>query len=574
MRKIYGLLAGLMIMLASLPANATPQTPDAADFTFTINPSTNNAVFVNHSTIGNEPGTRRAFWSFGDGSGLWTGGMDGAEHHYASAGTYTVCLKIYRIRPNINDTVLMSQVCKTLVIESVCHANFESPAVSPTAPAKYFIAQPSHNQNKKPLKICWTFGDNRDTCIQYNTAYTGTYSVSHLYGQPGTYNVCVKIFYDGGCEAQNCHSITVQAPGDSCKADYERIPAANTNDILWTSFRALPWNSSNKKPSKICWTFGDNKDTCINYGQDYTGPYVVNHHYQQPGQYEVCVKINYYGGCEARTCKTVLIPNRPCSVGIIQLTPSSSVSRERLFYSFPHSASNSSYERICWTFGDGTDTCILSTAAAAPSTMVRHTYPGAGVYRTCVKVFFRGGCIAEECTEVVIKSNTQLCGGYMTDSLISPQTIKFKAFAINNPADPVVSFGWTFGDGSSGQGQEITHTYTTGGEHRVCLTILTQSRCETKICNTVKVNLANQPVLQLSPNPALNVLHASFLSAYTENVTIKIINSNGTAVRTYTRSMITGVNNWDIDLSGLLPGPYLLTIQSPRQMVGLVFVKQ
>jgi PKD domain/Secretion system C-terminal sorting domain len=138
----------------------------------------------------------------------------------------------------------------------------------------------------------------------------------------------------------------------------------------------------------------------------------------------------------------------------------------------------------------------------------------------------------------------------------------------------VVSYQWTFGDGSAGAGQEVTHIYNVGGEYRVCLSILTQSGCETRICNTVRVPGTNQLVLQLSPNPVVNVLHALFLSTQNENMTIRIINSNGVIVRTYTRNATVGANNWDFDLATLLPGTYLFTVQSPNQLASAIFIKQ
>jgi hypothetical protein len=762
MRKLYVLLAGFALVMASLPVNARPVSPDVANFTFTIDATGNNVSFTNTSSIGNEPGTRTAYWSFGDGSSQWTGALDGTQYHYQSPGAYTVCLKIFRHTSNTNDSVLTSQVCKTVTIESVCqanfesvaststalgkyfvaqpwhsqdkkpvricwtfgdnhdtcvqytttytgtygtyhlyaqpgiynvcvdilydggceahschtiqtgeadscHANFESTATSPDATGKYFIAQPWHNHNKKPVQVCWTFGDNRDTCIQYSTSYTGPYAVYHVYvqqgsynvcatilydggceahschtihtneqdscradfqpiaanstalreyfiaqpwhnhnkkplricwtfgdnrdtciqystsytgpyaiyheyAQPGSYTVCVNILYDGGCEAHSCHTLQTGVP-DSCSADFERIPTTSTN-VLSTSFRALPWNNHNKKPSQICWTFGDGSDTCINYGQDYSGAYVINHNYQQAGQYEVCVKIRYYGGCEARKCKLVNIPNEnACTVNIFEITPSIN-SLLRSFYASVVSAPNHPVSQICWTFGDGTDTCIVATSSNPPDLAIHHTYPGPGVYRICVRVVFQGGCVAENCHEIVIRNPNDICGGYMTDSLIAPRAFKFKGFSIHSPADAVISYHWSFGDGTIAIGQEVTHTYNTGGEFRVCLTILTQMGCETRICNTVRVVGSNQTGLVLSPNPVVNTLHALFYSNMTETVTIKIINSNGVAVRAYTRNAIIGANNWDFDLSTLLTGVYLFSIQSPNQQASALFLKQ
>jgi hypothetical protein len=89
------------------------------------------------------------------------------------------------------------------------------------------------------------------------------------------------------------------------------------------ALKALPSNSQNRKPARICWSFGDGRDTCINYPENYAGLYLVGHRYLQPGQYEVCVKILYYGGCEARNCKNIIIPPPivECRVRLFEITP-------------------------------------------------------------------------------------------------------------------------------------------------------------------------------------------------------------------------------------------------------------
>jgi PKD repeat protein len=304
MRKIYFLLACLFTQFSI----AFAKSPDVANFTFSVDAPSFNVAFANTSTLGNEPGNRIAFWSFGDGTNQTTDALHGTQHHYSTAGTYTVCLKIYRYRSNI-DSVVSAEVCKTVVIESLCGADFERlPGASANNPLRVeFRALPLSSNNKKPSKICWTFGDGRDTCINYPENYTGVYTVNHTYLHSDQYEVCVKINYYGGCEARKCKLILVFVP-DSCNAGFIRQPGASANNPLRTEFRALPWHSNNKKPSKICWTFGDGRDTCINYSDGYNGAYTVTHTYANAGEYEVCVKINYFGGCEKRVCKRIRVP--------------------------------------------------------------------------------------------------------------------------------------------------------------------------------------------------------------------------------------------------------------------------
>lgn len=770
MRKLYALLTGIFFILVSNLSLAQPnpnQIADVANFSFTVDADNNNVTFTNTSVIGSALGGRRAHWSFGDGTGQWTSPLGNTQHHYNSAGTFTICLKIFRYVSNTNDSVLTAQVCKQVVIPVRCRTDFERApliantpltvgfkallwnnthknpkticwtfgdgrdtcinypenytgvyavrhqynhpgnyevcvkilyyggcearkcknivierpdecradferipiTISNTPLAIYLKALPFHNNNKKPKTICWTFDDGRDTCINYPENYTGAYAVRHQYNHPGLYEVCVKILYYGGCVARKCDNVQVGKP-DECRADFERVPVTDINDPLKTVFKALPFhnnerkpkticwkfgdgsdtcinypenytgnytirhlynhagyyevcvkilyyggceaksckeikignpatctadferaplqdnnplmialkaltsNSQNRKPARICWTFGDGRDTCISYPENYSGVYYVGHRYYHPGEYEVCVKIFYYGGCEAKKCKFISIPPvERCEVRLFEITPSIT-SLVRGFYATPTSSTNRRVERICWYFGDGVDTCSMPTATnPTPDFLIRHTYPAPGVYRVCVKVKFVGGCEAYDCREVVIRPLSNICGGFMNDSLAGPRTFKFRGHSIHNPNDEVIGFRWTFGDGSSGSGSEVTHTYTQAGDFEVCLYIKTRLGCETKICKTIRVPGNNEPQLHLSPNPVTNIVNVNFRSTHTETVNIKILNANDIPVRMFTKNVTVGANTWTHELSTLMTGMYSYNLQSPNQQAGVLFLK-
>src|SRR5687767_8117265 len=153
----------------------------------------------------------------------------------------------------------------TTIPPDSCRADFERIQVASNANTlkAYFRALPWHNNNKRPVQICWKFGDGTDTCIQYSNTNPGPYVVGHTYAHPGVYEVCVKIIYQGGCEARKCKAVTILSL-DSCRANFERLPVTTVNNPLTVIYKALPWHSNNKKPSRICWKFGDGRDTCIN----------------------------------------------------------------------------------------------------------------------------------------------------------------------------------------------------------------------------------------------------------------------------------------------------------------------
>ncbi|RYF85108.1 MAG: PKD domain-containing protein [Chitinophagaceae bacterium] len=534
MRKIYLLLACFFYSLFTQAQTSINQV----NFTFVSDPLTNNITFTNTSVLQGD-GIRKAYWYFGDGGSAVTAPLSGAVHHYNATGTYQVCLKIYKYNPNnLADSILLGSECKSVLLEQHCNAGFQwadSVVTNPLAHYLKLYGSGSNNANKVIKAVCWNFGDGTDTCILATPGTTPPLNIVHKYTQSGTYNVCIRVTFDGGCVAEKCNSIKLNAPvvADSCAANYTIQNILVTR--LGRKFIAQPWHSNNKKPVRICWTFGDGKDTCIQYATSYSGDYWVEHKYAQYGQYEVCVIIKYDGGCEKRKCNPVVIaspmpPADTCTLDLSETT-ANPANLERKFY--VGLMQNRRAEKICWTFGDGTDTCVILNNPVSPlQLMVVHHYPAPGNYTICAKVYYAGGCTAQRCKPVVISvPQSNVCGGYFADSLISTNTFRFKGNGIHNPTDYVTSYNWTFGDGTSAAGQVTTHSYASAGRYSVCLTIRTNSGCETRICKPVAAAGNVQPQLVLTPNPVVNVLNAMFISQFQQMVTVKIYNASGVAIR-------------------------------------------
>jgi PKD repeat protein len=570
MRKFYLLTSFLLVLFG----NAKSQ--DTANFTYTIGLN-NQVIFINTSHLhGDAP--RKAYWSFGDGAKQMTAPLANTFYQYNVAGIYTVCLRIYKYSSSTHDSVITGEACQTFTLTNTtspdsCKASFTNSAISATPLTQLFVAKPWHNHEKRPEEICWIFGDGKDTCIKYNPSLTNNYAIYHTYPKPGQYNACVKIRYQGGCVSDNCHVLTVA--GDECKIDYRMEPV--TASPLSRHFIAQPWHAQQKKPLRVCWTFGDGSTECKQYLTSNTEPYIINHTYAKAGQYNVCVSVLYDGGCESKTCRAITIeaprpPADSCFVNVFEVATNSN-NLERHFYAGIMQDKNP--EKICWLFGDGRDTCInLPSPLTAQSLTVMHRYPAPGVYRVCVKVKYASGCEAQKCREVTIRSESNICGGYFTDSLIKERTIAFKGFSVQNQNDHVVVWRWTFGDGSSSNDRNVSHTYATGGKYEVCLYIKTDLGCETKICKQIVVRGETKPILVLTPNPVTTILHATFLSIMQEQVTINIYNANGLLLKTFSKIAVQGPNTWEFDVAPLPTGIYSVVIKSQHQLANAIFFKQ
>lgn len=113
-----------------------------------------------------------------------------------------------------------------------------------------------------------------------------------------------------------------------------------------------------------------------------------------------------------------------------------------------------------WTFGNGTSS---GPVAVGPITQV---YNSPGVYSVCLNVYdsLNGGIICTHCDSVLVGANN--CSfTYTQDSSNANQYY----FSANLQGTNTVA-NWSFGDGSSGTGNNVTHTYAATGTYTVTMT--------------------------------------------------------------------------------------------------------
>ena len=133
-----------------------------------------------------------------------------------------------------------------------------------------------------------------------------------------------------------------------------------------------------------------------------------------------------------------------------------------------------------WTFGDGT----------ADSTHVNafHAYSQPGVYVVCLRIKTASGCVSEVCRTIVIGNNE--CRPEFTFEPVggAVNLIKFNsAPSTVSAGDSIISRKWSFGDGTSMDGNVIApqHQYAASGVYTVCLTTKTKYGCEKTVCKPI-----------------------------------------------------------------------------------------
>ena len=409
-------------------------------------------------------------WDFGDGT---TGTTKHPAHTYSSAGNYNVTLRV----------TTASGCLKTLTKNNFIQAsNGVTANFTNTTPAgcrlPVTIAFTNTSTGPGTLTYAWNFGDGGTSSLQ---------NPSHTYTISGNFTVTLIVTSSTGC------SYTIIKPNavviNFLRASYNGPSTACVNDAV--SFT----NTTTPAPTSVLWNFGDGTtSTTNNPTKTYiaTGTYVVK-------------LVTYLGACTDSTSTSITILPKPRANF---LAVNRTACEPPLTVNFINNSTGGAF--YAWDFGDGATSNLQN-----PS----HTYTTYGSFNVKLVVIGMPGCS----DSIILNNYIQILApqasiNNLPQSSCAPLTWTFTA-TINSP-DPVVSYFWNLGDGTTSTLQNPTHTYSTG-TYDITLIITTAGGCTDTVFFPAGIIASDKPTANFSATPrdACAKININFFDLSTGNVT-------------------------------------------------------
>lgn len=406
------------------------------------------ASMFKDSTQVNGGSTTGWFWDFGDGG---FSSIQHPSHTYAAGGTYTVTLVATSNR-GCTDTL-----SSTVQVWGVPQAQFGTTNACAGTPIA--LTDSSTAFGGSIISWNWNLGDG-----QYSTQQNPL----HTYASIGTYNVQLSVTSSNGCTATYSRAVQVFP-----------VPVANFSvaDVCLNS-PALFVDQSVIQGGGVFtydWNFGDGSTSTDAMPQ---------HLFQSPGMQNVTMTVTTPQGCSATVTRNVNVFPQP----IAQFNAGAVCLNEPVVLNDQSSVTVGTITGWTWSLGDST-----TSTAQNPT----HFYTVPGTYVVSLSVISDQGCTASVTGPLEIfapPTPMPVAGNGCLGNWI-PFTD-----TSSGPNNAIVSWNWTFGDGSTSTVSNPSHVYTTAGTYSVELSTTNSSGCTAR--STVSVIISPLPDAGFSASTA------------------------------------------------------------------------
>jgi len=367
-------------------------------------------------------------WTLGDSE---IGAGPTVSHTYGSTGTYTATC-------TVTDLLLsIATDSKNVVI---------SPNPSVTASVNHNLAAPgttltfdaASSGGDGSYSFAWDFGDS--------SPGSGA-PTAHAYSQAGSYQATVTLTDGNGGTASDSTSVTIS--DIAATGDVSPLTGDTTTTFTFTASAS----GGSGSPYTFAWTFGD--------GTTDTGSPVA-HSYSAGGSYSPFVTASdSLGGSKVAQTQGVTVGSPPAPLGASANSPQTAADvGQSITFTCTGSGGTAPYT-YGWTFGDGN---------SGSGSVVSHAYQANGAMAVTCTVTDATSVSATDSTSVAISPAPSVTASADHPDAAPGSIITFTASASGGPGT-FTAYAWSFGDGTTGSGVQITHMYTQTGAFQTTVVV-------------------------------------------------------------------------------------------------------
>lgn len=385
-------------------------------------------------------------WSFGDGAPAGSG--RNVTHAYATAGVYTVTLTVTDNRGATAVDTASMVIGSSSNQAPIAHAG--GPYTVTLGQAVNVSGAASNDPDGTIAAYAWDFGDG-------GTATTVT--ASHTYATAGTFLLKLKVTDNQGAIGNDSTLVTVNGPTNQPPvAVAGSAKSAQVGQSV--SFDGSASHDADGTIAAWDWDFGD--------GSAHASTATTTHAYAAAGTYIARLTVTDDKGATGTDNVAVNVgaPGNQNPVANAGGNKSGLVAQSMAFDGSASHDPDGTIAAWDWDFGDG--------STHASTALTTHTYDKAGAFLVRLTVTDNQGAIGQDVMLATVSApNNQPpvanAGGSKAGTV--GVALSFNGSGSTDPDGTIASYAWVFGDGTTGTGAIVSHTFDKEGSFLVRLTV-------------------------------------------------------------------------------------------------------
>lgn len=351
--------------------------------------------------------------------------------------------------------------------------------LSPTTPRAgqqiSFDASGSEDSDGSISEYRWAMGDGSTRVGRL---------VTYAYTTPGTYNVVLTVTDNNGGTGSATQLVNVAG-------NTPPIAVINmSNESPRVGDQVLFYAAGSYDPDGAIvaydWNFGNN-----------TGGNLDQHlvTYSNAGTYVVQLKVTDNEGGEGFDTKVITVADNDRPNANFTFSPTDpKVGDTVLFDASSSTDPDGTIESWSWDFGDN---------SSGSGEKAIHTYTSSGAYLARLTVTDNQGKTDTYEDLVRVESNNAPNASFY----FSPNnpsvgdSVTFDASDSSDPDGSIENYRWSFGDGTTGNGMIVTHSFQSTSSYNVRLTVTDDRGADGTTSNTVTVGSGGEPTAALTVSP-------------------------------------------------------------------------